>query len=533
MKAISEISRAALAALFSLALLVGCGDPGAPADADSDDVVEAGALLRTLDLMQGGVDLVDLDPEVDWYLVDVSLLVTSVTLRAVAADSGTAIRATVDGQALPLFDDESSVPLAGNPTTIEVAAVAGERIERYTIEIHRGERPLSETYVKAPVPEADAEFGRSVAVSGDTLVVGAAEGTAVFVYAENGGEWRSTATLRGDNTQPGESFGASVAIDDDTVVVGAPGESTGGLASGAVYVFVRTDSGWAQQAMIKSIAPAIRAQFGASVDISGDTVVIGAPGEAGVGGGAYAFSRVGSEWLFQGALASELTLRGGDAFGHAVAIEDDVAVVTAPGNSFMDRYGNKFPDSGAAYVFTRVGQVWTYAEGLKGYYDGVFEQSPRANGAFGTSVDILEDAVVIGAAGEGRAYIIELGEGSLVDRTVSMSSPGSDDEDGFGASVSADGDFLVVGASGDDRGDPGLYGADALDSGAVFLYSKASGAWALEGFLKASNLDANDRFFDAVIDGNTIAVAAVGEDGDGTDPADDSVENSGAVYVFR
>jgi len=67
----------------------------------------------------------------------------------------------------------------------------------------------------------------------------------------------------------------------------------------------------------------------------------------------------------------------------------------------------------------------------------------------------------------------------------------------------------------------------------VFLYSKASGAWALEGFLKASNLDANDRFFDAVIDGNTIAVAAVGEDGDGTDPADDSVENSGAVYVFR
>jgi len=533
MKANYDISRAALAAIFSLTLLVGCGDPGAPADADSDDVVEAGGLLQALDLMQGGVDLVELDPEVDRYVVDVSVLVTAVTLRAVAADAGTAIRASVDGQPLPLFDDEGSVRLTGSPTTVEVAAVSGERIERYAIEISRGEQPLTETYVKAPRPEADARFGQAVAVDGDTLVVGAFDGTAVFVYTEDRGEWRSSAKLRGDNTQADESFGASVAIDGDTVVIGAPGDSSGVPVSGAVHVFVRTGSAWVQQATIKSVAPEIRAQFGASVDISGNTIVVGAPGEAGVAGGAYTFSRVGSEWLFQGALASELELRAGDAFGHAVAIENDVAVVTAPGNSFMDRDGNKFPDSGAAYVFTRVGQVWSYAEALKGYYDGLFERSPRANGAFGTSVDILEDAVVVGASGEGRVYIIELGEGSLVSRTESMSSPGSDDEDGFGASVSADGDFLVVGASGDDRGDPGLYGNDAVDSGAVFLYSRVSGAWAIEGYLKASNQDASDRFFGAAVDGGTLAVGATGEDGDGADLNDDSVVDSGAVYVFR
>jgi len=533
MKSNSKIYRTALAAALSLTLFSGCGDPGGKPSADGADVSEAGSLVRTLDLMHGGRSLIDFDGSLDGYVVDVSVLATEVTLRAVAAEAGTAIRASVDGQPLPLFDDEGSVRLTGDPTMVEVAAVSGERIERYTIEIYRGEQPLAETYLKAPRPEADARFGRAVAIDGDTLVVGAFDGTAVFVYTENEGEWVSSAKLRGDNTQPDESFGASVAIDGDTVVIGAPGDSSEVPVSGAVHVFVRTGSAWAQQATIKSVAPEIRAQFGASVDISGDTIVVGAPGEDGVAGAAYAFSRVGTEWLFQGALGSEFRLHAGDAFGHAVAIDGDVAVVTAPGNGFMDRSGNKFPDSGAAYVFTRVGQVWSYAEWLRGYYDGVFEQSPRANGAFGTSVDILDDAVVVGASGEGRVYIIELREGSLGERTLSMSSPGSDDEDGFGASVSADGDCLVVGASGDDRGDPGLYGNDAVDSGAVFLYSKVSGTWALEGYLKASNQDANDRFFGVAVDGGTLAVGATGEDGDGTDPADDSVENSGAVYVFR
>jgi hypothetical protein len=281
------------------------------------------------------------------------------------------------------------------------------------------------------------------------------------------------------------------------------------------------------------VSPEIRASFGAAVDLDGNTIVVGAPGESGVSGAAYVFSRVDSDWLFQGRLEPEFAPGAGDAFGQAVAVRGDTIAVTAPGDDFRDREDNRFINSGAAYVFRRLGQVWSADERLQGYYDGSFESSPRDDARFGSSVDLLEGAVAVGAAGEGRAYIIILDEGGLRARTTSFSAPGSTDVGGFGASVSAAGNFVAVGADRDNRREGDFYGEAGPESGGVYLFTNILGDWVLGGYFVSSNADADDRFGSVVLDGDTIAVGAPGEDGNGTTLGDNSLLNSGAVYVFR
>lgn len=256
------------------------------------------------------------------------------------------------------------------------------------------------------------------------------------------------------------------------------------------------------------------------------------------------FSFANGRWTFRARFGRDVEPRSGDLFGHAVAINGDIAVVSAPGCDFMDRRedrdgatdpnarpeGVEYPNIGAAHVYRRVGQVWSHVEMLTAH--AALAQPPLPETAFGTSVDLAGNRVFVGAAGQERAYVIDLA-GSLADRTVSMTSPGNFTDDGFGSSIAATRDVLVVGANLDDRGDPGPFGQDARDSGAAFVYTQSYGEWILAGYLKASNLGASDRFSEVAVDGDTLVVGAPGEDGDGTDLSDDSAENAGAVYVFR
>jgi hypothetical protein len=535
-------NRGALAALFSLVLFAGCGDPGnLPAEAPLADA----GLIEVLDLSFRETSLIDFDPATESYVVDVNTLVDEVTVRAATHDAAAEVVLTRDGLVVPLEDEQARVRLGTGATTLELEATLAGRVESYIIDIQRGELPFAESYVKAPSAEAGAKFGSAVALSGDTLAVGAPASNnpapAVVVYEHTPDGWSATATVRGANTEAGDSFGASVALNGDTLVVGAPGESGNGessanndlLGAGAVYIFVRSGARWEQQAYIKAVSPEVRASFGAAVDIDGNTVVVGAPGESGMQGAAYVFSRVDSNWLFQGRLEPKLPLGAGDAFGHDVAVLDDTIAVTAPGDDFADRDGTRYTNSGAGYLFTRLGQVWSPAEKLRGYYDGTFESSPREGGGFGSSVDLLDGAVVVGAAGEGRAYIITVGDGPIEGRTSSVSAPGAEDDESFGSSVSADGDFIAVGADRDDRRAEDLYGERGPASGGVYLFSRTLGDWALAGHFTPSNGDAGDSFGEIMLDGDNLAVGALGEDGDGTALDDNSAFDSGAVYLFR
>jgi len=176
-----------------------------------------------------------------------------------------------------------------------------------------------QAYVKASNKGAGDEFGSSVAVDGDTVVVvgapiedssstgvggldndSASGSGAAYVFTRTGTTWTQQAYVKASNTGAGDQFGFSVAVDGDTVVVGAPFEDSssmgvGGLdndsasGSGAAYVFTRTGAAWTEQAYVKASNTGAGDYFGFSVAVSGDTVVVGAQAEDIFAGAAYMF----------------------------------------------------------------------------------------------------------------------------------------------------------------------------------------------------------------------------------------------------
>ena len=259
--------------------------------------------------------------------------------------------------------------------------------------------PLAQqAYAKASNAGAVDAFGTSVAVSGDTVVVGApsedssstgvnstpnesASGSgAAYVFVRTGTTWTQQAYLKAGNTGSVDAFGTSVAVSGDTIVIGAPSEdssSTGvnstpnesASGSGAAYVFSRAGTTWTQQAYLKASNTGSPDAFGTSVAVSGDTVVVGAPSEdssstgvnstpnesASGSGAAYMFSRTGTTWSQQAYLKASNT-GSPDAFGTSVAVNGGTIAVGAPSEDSSSTGVNSTPNesasgAGAAYVF--------------------------------------------------------------------------------------------------------------------------------------------------------------------------------------
>jgi len=301
-----------------------------------------------------------------------------------------------------------------------------------------------QAYLKADNAGASDWFGISVAVSGDTIVIGAnLEGSnansvggdgmdnsadyagAAYVFVRSGITWTQQAYLKAGNAEADEWFGESVAVSGDTAVIGAlredsnatgvngDGADNSASSAGAAYVFVRSGSTWTQQAYLKADNAGAGDNFGTSVAVSGDTVVIGASGEGsnatGVGGdgsdnsasasgAAYVFTRSGSTWTQQAYLKAG-NAGASDFFGISVAVSGDTAVIGAYGedSNATGVGGNGTNNSaffaGAAYVFTRRGDLWTQQAYLKA-------SNSEADDFFGWSVAVSGDTAVIGANNE-------------------------------------------------------------------------------------------------------------------------------------
>lgn len=192
-------------------------------------------------------------------------------------------------------------------------------------------------------------FGSAVAISGNTAVIGANNGSrnSAYVFAFNGSQWAQQAKL---GSRLG--FGFRVAISGSTIVVGAPDDAVGGNSQqGAAYVFGWTGSNWTQQAELTSSDGAYKDFFGSAVAISGNTIVAGADGKT-VGsnasqGAAYVFTLNGTTWTQQAELIAQ-DGAAGDTFGFATAISGSAAVIGLP-------YGKTVggdTGEGVAYVFT-------------------------------------------------------------------------------------------------------------------------------------------------------------------------------------
>lgn len=441
--------------------------------------------------------------------------------------------------------------------------------------------------LKAPSPREHAMFGASVAVAGDTIVVGepvqsifaATTGNGfAYTYVRSGTAWNQQGVLAASNAQAGDNFGGSVAVSGDTVVVGASFEDSsttgvnstpddGFLSAGAAYVFVRSGSTWSQQAYLKASNSGTSDLFGTSVALSGDTVIAGAFGEdsSSTGangtvndatpdsGAAYVFTHSGSTWSQQAFLKISST-SAGDNFGYAVAASGDTVVVGAKGEDGSGTGVDSLADeaasnSGAAYVFVRSGGTWSQQAYLKASNTGVDDQ-------FGGAVAISGSTVVVGAFGEdsgtsgvnstpneaatdsGAAYVfVRNGTTWTQQAYIKASNPGAGDF--FGRSVSVSGDTLVVSADGESSSTTGVNSTpddNASHAGAAYVFVRSGTAWSQQAYLKASNTAANDQFgYSVGVSGDTVVVGAFGEDSSTTavnSRPNDNAADSGAAYVF-
>lgn len=231
--------------------------------------------------------------------------------------------------------------------------------------------------------EQGDSFGRAVAVSGDTIAVGAehdvVDGTAaagsVYVYVRDGERWVLERKLVAPHPRTEAHFGHNLALQNDTLVVGTWGTDI-------VYVFERTGAWWDVPQVILA-QPHQAGNFGHSVALDGETLVVGAEWRAGCGG-ASVFNRIDSEWTFEHDLAAG-DLRSDDQFGSAVAVEGDTIAV---GACLADHPTNQ--DGGAVYLFTRLGDGWGEQQKLVPCDD-------RQGQRFGWSVALSGDRLVVGA----------------------------------------------------------------------------------------------------------------------------------------
>jgi hypothetical protein len=456
-----------------------------------------------------------------------------------------------------------------------------------------GQTPASQAaaYLKASNTGAADQFGAAVALDGDTLVVGAPEEDssargvnssqsadasttanhgAVYVFVRSGGVWVQQAYIKPLVHDALDNFGQSVAISGNTLVVGAPGEDSGirnnpadnsALGSGAAYVFVRDGTTWTQQAYLKASSIAANASFGSSVAISGDTLAVGAPGDGGGGneaGAVFVFTGQAGVWTQQAAVRGANTATG-DRFGFSIALGGDTLAVGATGEdnsatgvSAAGHQENDLrPDSGAAYVFTRTGTIWTQQAHIKASNPDGLDEFGWAVALSGETLAVSsreERSAAVGINGNqtdntavdaGAVYIF-IRNGTLWTQQAYVKASNTEAGDAFGNGVALDGDTLAVGASQESSVARGLNGNQADDSrnaaGAVYVYTRTGTTWSQRAYVKATNTDAGDTFGTVAISGATLAVGAVGEDsaarGINANQNDNSAQSSGAVYVF-
>jgi hypothetical protein len=385
---------------------------------------------------------------------------------------------------------------------------------------------LQQAHVFASDPSATDTFGYSVGISGDTMVVGAQlddtpagiDAGSVYVFVRSGTTWTQQAHLFASDGAADDLFGVSIAISGNTMVVGAYADDTpAGSSVGSAYVFVRSGATWTQQAHLFASDGAADDIFGWVVAISGDTVVVGARNDNTVNGSdagsAYVYARSGTTWSEEThLLANDAAIQ--DLFGFSVAISGDTIVVGAVADDTPAG-----TNAGSAYVFVRSGTSWPQQAHLFASDAAPFDQ-------FGVSVAISGETVAVGAnfddtvggVDAGSAYTFVRSGASWPQQGRLFASDGTtSDQFGFTAAIS--GESVVVGASFDDT-------AGGVDAGSAYTFGRSGTAWSPQAHLVASDGAANDQFSTSVaVSGDTAVVGAWAD-------STASGANAGSAYVF-
>ncbi|RKH55880.1 DUF7507 domain-containing protein, partial [Corallococcus llansteffanensis] len=348
---------------------------------------------------------------------------------------------------------------------------------------------------------AESYFGFSVALSGDTAVVGApfhdtAAGESVgsvYVFVRSGTTWSEQAKLTASDAGAGNAFGFSVSLSGDTAVIGAPGHETATGVTGAAYVFVRSGTTWSEQAELTPSDAVLNEQFGWSVVLSGDTAVVSAvsvPADNSSSGAAYVFVRGGTTWSEQAKLTASAPVAG-EQFSWSVALSGDTALVGA-------LYADTATGTGAAYVFVRSGTTWseqaklTVSDAVAGRY-------------FGESVALSGDTALVGARSNvsyaGAAYVF-VRSGTTWSEQAKLTANDSGASDLFGFSVALSGDTALVGAP---------FGDNSI-VGAAYVFVRSGTTWSRQAKLTVSDATNGESGWSVALSGDTALVGARSED---------------------
>ncbi len=374
------------------------------------------------------------------------------------------------------------------------------------------------------------QFGRSVAISGNTTIIGAAGvnsfAGAAYIFDFNGTGWTEIAKLTASDAAASDFFATAVAISGDTVVVGAFLNDGNGSAAGSAYIFQRDAGGvdnWGEVTRLFSSDAAVADQFGNAVAISGDIAIVGESFDFdNIGkGAAYIFQRdaggVDNWGEVKKITASDATTD--DFFGESVAISGDTVIVGA------HNAGSK----GAAYVFQRDeggGDNWGEVKKIIGTLTTTFD-------VFGFSVGISGDTVIVGAKWDdilvmndngGSAYIFERNKGGADNwgqvNPLPIIASDAAGGDNFGNRVSISGNIAIVAAEANED--------NGTRTGSAYILERDEGGvdnWGEVAKITASDLAEFDQFGISVgISGNTTVVGAFGNDDDGA--------ASGSAYIF-
>lgn len=474
-------------------------------------------------------------------------------------------------------------------------------------QISLGESAQQTAYIKASNTDVGDWFG-SIAIDGNTLVVGApgedsiASGVngdeddnssplipdqvysdilvgsgAAYVFVKNNGVWEQEAYLKASNPDAGDYFGLSVAISGDTIVVSAMqedgvssgingDESNGDVSvnSGAVYVFVRSNGEWEQQAYIKASNADMFDYFGTSIDLHNDTLVVGAIGEASnatgvngnqdydfqyVSGAAYVFIRSNDIWSQEAYIKASNT-DSFDGFGSAVSLFDDTLAIASYNEDSNaigingDQNNNLAQESGAVYVFTRLKGSWSQQAYIKPSNTGVDDKFGSLDLSADTLVvsSSLEDSNSLGVNGDQQNNLAE-NSGAVYVFTRDLSNWSQQayikpllslENERFGSGVNILGDLLAI------SNNTGYFVNETNEyedgePSSVYLFERYSGEWSQQNILQAPNAEFGDSFY-GVLSGSSLIASNISEDSNSTGVNGDSSNNlaleSGAVFVI-
>jgi hypothetical protein len=375
-------------------------------------------------------------------------------------------------------------------------------------------------------------YGYSAAVSGNLVVVGqrfdddlGPDSGSAYVYELVSGVWTQTAKLLASDGASLDGYGRSVAVSGNTVMVSARYHDDNFPNSGAGYFYEKVGGVWTEVQKVTASDPQQAAWMGHHVDMNGDLAIFGAPKFDGVAtdsGAAYVFERSGpgQPWLEVAKLTAS-DGAAGDDFGYAVGIDGDTAIVAAWND---DEVVN---NSGSVYVFQRAGVGSPFVETAR-----LNHTLPVAEDHFGSMVSISGDTVLVGAIGAdqkvGASIIPDTGAAWIFERPSPLmpfqqrrrlTADVPTNRDFFGFYVDVDADNLIVGSWGDDD--------QGSDSGSAYVYSRTAPGqpWLMQPKISVPEGDVLDEFGVCVSISGDLALITAGFD-------DDLGVDSGSAYLF-